>query len=248
VAPIRIWLRFEAELNDFLPLDKRHFTFDHTVGPTDTLKHAIESLQVPHTEIGAVVVNGSPGDLSHPVTNNDRVQVFPHPTPILLHGSPTFVIDGHLGRLAAYLRMLGFDVWYERQADDPQLAAVSHSEGRILLTRDVGLLKRREVQRGYCVRADKPLEQLSELSRRFDLAAYFAPFTRCMECNGCLVSVPKSEVADLLPPHTRETKNEFSRCERCGRIFWRGSHHARMLGWIQQLLASEIPATAEAKL
>jgi uncharacterized protein with PIN domain len=186
-------------------------------------------------------VNGCPGDLSQPLAEKDDVQVFPHQTPLFLPDRPAFVVDGHLGRLAAHLRMLGFNTWYERGAEDPQLASVSHGEHRLLLTRDVGLLQRREVQEGYLVRADKPLKQLSELSRRFALPAHFAPFTRCMECNGYLVLVPKSEVADLLPPHTRETKNEFSRCRKCGRIFWRGSHHARMLTWIQNL--SALPQT-----
>ncbi len=232
---IRVRLRFEGELNDFLPAEKGHVAFEHPAGKTDTLKHVIESLSVPHTEIGAVVVNGQLADLSNPVADQDDIQVFPRQTPILLEERPAFAVDGHLGRLAAYLRMLGFDTWYERLADDPRLASVSNREHRILLTRDVGLLKRKEVKNGYFVRCDKPIEQLGELSRRFALHSYFSPFTRCMECNGSLVSVQKGEVAELLPPHTRETKNEFSRCEQCGKIFWRGSHHARMLTWIENL-------------
>lgn len=148
-----------------------------------------------------------------------------------------FVIDGHLGRLAAYLRMLGFDSWYDRYADDPLLAAVSSSEQRLLLTRDVGLLKRREVNQGYCVRSDKSHDQLREIASRFALHPHFAPFSRCMDCNGNLCPAPKENIADLLPPHTRETKNEFSRCLNCAKIFWRGTHYARMLGWIEDLTA-----------
>ncbi len=233
---VRLW--FEGELNDFLPLEKKQIVFEFTAGKTDTLKHVIESQSVPHTEIGRVAVNGQPADLSKPLTDGDNIQVFPHQTPVLLQESPTFVVDGHLGRLAAYLRMLGFDTWYERMADDPRLASVSNREGRILLTRDVGLLKRKEIQRGYLVRSDRPMEQLSELSKRFAWRCYFAPFSRCMECNGTLVPVQKSEVLDFLPPHTRETKNEFSRCLQCAKIFWRGSHHARMSAWIENLSAA----------
>jgi hypothetical protein len=142
-------LRFERELNDFLPLDKRFVSFEHTAGTKDTLKHVIESLSVPHTEIREVAMNGHTGDLSKPLADGDDIQVSPHRVPILLHEAPAFAVDGDLGRLTAYLRMLGFDAWYERLADDPQLAAISHQEHRILLTRDVGLLKRREVQCGY---------------------------------------------------------------------------------------------------
>ncbi len=230
-----VTFRFHGELNDFLAPPLRNVAFEHLAGTTDTLKHVIESLGVPHTEIGHVTVNGAPRDISAQLAEGDDIQVFPHTIPIPLNGVPTFVIDGHLGRLAAYLRMLGFDSWYQRLADDEALAAVSSHEHRILLTRDVGLLKRREIEHGYCVRADKPHDQLREVTRRFALAPHFAPFTRCMDCNGPLMPVSKSEVAHLLPPHTRETKNEFSRCLNCGKIFWRGSHHARMLGWIQDL-------------
>lgn len=226
--------RFHGELNDFLPPPRRNAEFKHLVSETDTLKHVIESLGVPHTDVGAALVNGECHDLSEPLVNHAEVQVFPHRMPVSLN-HPRFVVDGHLGRLAAYLRMLGLDTWYERFADDPLLASVSSREQRLLLTRDVGLLKRREVLHGYRVRSDDPHEQLREVSSRFALYSHFAPFTRCMNCNGLLSPVQKSEVAEFLPPHTRETKNEFSRCQNCGKIFWRGSHHARMLVWIQNL-------------
>src|SRR5690242_1728540 len=234
VDGLRSQFRFHGELNDFLPSSQRNVAFEHPVGPTDTLKHIIESLGVPHTEVGAVAANGKLHDLSEPAADFEEIEVFPPKTPMCL-SDPRFVVDGHLGRLAAYLRMLGLDTWYERRADDPRLASVSSGEGRVLLTRDVGLLKRREVLYGYCVRSAKPHEQLREVSSRFALSSHFAPFTRCMDCNGLLCPVAKEEIAEFLPPHTRETKNEFSRCRNCGKIFWRGSHHARMLGWIQSL-------------
>ncbi len=231
---MRLWFRFHGELNDFLPGPRRNVEFEHIAGATDTAKHVIESLGVPHTEVGRVTVNSEVHRLSEPLASGDHVHIFPHATPVLL-GAPIFVVDGHLGRLAAYLRMLGFDTWYNRVAEDALLATVAFSEQRLLLTRDVGLLKRREVLQGYCVRSDKPHVQLREVSDRFALSSHCAPFTRCMDCNGPLCPVSKNEVADLLPPHTRETKNEFSRCLNCGKILWRGSHHARMLGWIQAL-------------
>ena len=230
----RVWFRFHGELNDFLPAPKRRVAFDHPAGPTDTIKHVIESIGVPHTEIEQVAVNGQPASLSAQLSNGDHVDVFPHPTPVVLEHA-RFVVDGHLGRLAAYLRMLGFDTWYDRYADDVLLAKTARTEARLLLTRDAGLLKRREVERGYFVRSDKPHDQLREIFCRFALHSRLAPFQRCMDCNGRLYSVPKQEIADLFPPHTRETKNDFSRCSQCRKIFWRGSHHARMLGWIEDL-------------
>jgi uncharacterized protein with PIN domain len=230
----RVWFRFNGELNDFLSPARRNTEFQHAAGPTDTIKHVVESLGVPHTEFGRVTVNGETRESCSQLAEGDRVQVFPHSEPVALK-DPRFVLDGHLGRLAAYLRMLGFDTWYDRFADDVQLAAVSNTEKRVLLTRDVGLLKRREVKRGYCVRSHRPHDQLREVSRRFALPSHFAPFCRCMACNAELSATPKEEVADLLPPHTRETKHEFSRCPGCAKIFWRGSHYARMVGWIEDL-------------
>ena len=234
---VRVWFRFHGELNDFISPLRRDLPFEQPVGATDTIKHIFESLGAPHTEVEQVTVNGRETSSSQRLQEGDHIEVFPHSIPILLE-HPRFVLDGHLGRLAAYLRMLGFDTWYDRWADDTQLAAVASSEGRLLLTRDVGLLKRREVEQGYCVRSHKPHDQLREVSRRFALRSQFMPFRRCMDCNGPLYPVPKEEVADQLPPHTRETKEEFSRCQHCGKVFWRGSHYLRMLGWIEELTAN----------
>jgi uncharacterized protein with PIN domain len=234
--------RFHGELNYFLPFPNRDIEFKQEAGTTDTLKHVIESLGVPHTEIGLVTVNGVPRRLSDRLTTGDSVHVLPHSLPVHLD-DPRFVLDGHLGRLAAYLRMLGFDTWYERSAEDEQLAAISHEEHRVLLTRDVGLLKRREIERGYSVRAHKPHDQLREITTRFALQRHLQPFVRCMACNGSLSCVTKDQVAEVLPPHTRETKNEFSRCNQCLKVYWRGTHYERMLGWINDLKAFMPAAT-----
>jgi uncharacterized protein len=236
VSGPRVRFRFHGELNRFLAPSKRGIEFEHTAGATDTVKHVIESLGVPHTEFERITLNGQIVSSAMQLADGDVVDVFPYVEPVFLK-DPRFVLDGHLGRLAAYLRMLGFDTWYARRADDVTLAAVAANESRILLTRDVGLLKRREVEDGYCVRCDKPHDQLREISRRFALKSLFKPFERCMECNGRLYPVSKDEIAGLLPPHTRETKTEFSRCAGCQKIYWRGSHHARMLGWIEELTA-----------
>lgn len=230
-----VQFRFYGELNDFIAPTRRDTEFAHLVGTTDTIKHVLESLGVPHTEIGHVTINGATRTLIARLAEGDRVDVFPHPLPVIPKAY-RFVVDGHLGRLAAYLRMLGFNTWYERAAGDAELAAISSSEQRLLLTRDVGLLKRREIDQGYCVRSDKPHQQLREVSCRFALPPHFAPFARCMDCNSPLRPVLKADIDNLLPPHTRETKNEFSQCPACGKVYWRGSHHARMAGWIEDLL------------
>jgi uncharacterized protein with PIN domain len=238
--------RFYAELNDFLPPERRYRTFDHSFAESDTVKHIIEALGVPHTEIDLILVNGISVPFSETLTDGDRVSVYAmfesidirslerlRPVPLRM---PRFVLDGHLGRLAAYLRMLGFDTWYERDIDDVRLAEISAAEGRILLTRDVELLKRSKVARGFYVRADIPREQLRDVVTRFDLLDTTAPFSRCMHCNGILRRVSKEAVEDELPPHTRATKHEFSRCSDCRKVYWKGSHHERMFAWINELL------------
>ena len=233
---VRVRFRFAEQLRAFLKPENRRAEFESQVGATDTVKHSVESLGVPHTEVGEFLINGSVVPPSAQLTAGDIIDVLPLVEPLVLD-DPRFVVDGHLGRLAAYLRMLGFNCWYERTADDVLLASIASVDGRVLLTRDVGLLKRREVDKGYCVRTDKPLDQLREVARRFALKHRMTPFQRCMECNGQLVAVTKDQVMALLPPHTRETKDIFSKCAGCGKVFWRGSHHARMTGWIEELTA-----------
>lgn len=240
--------RFYAELNDFLAPERRYCEFVHPLAASDTVKHVIESLGVPHTEVDLILVNGVSVPFTRQLQDGDRVSVYPmfesldvrsltrlRPEPLR---DPRFVLDGHLGRLAAYLRMLGFDVWHQTCADDARLAEVSAAETRTLLTRDLDLLKRANVERGYFIRSGDPHTQLRDVVTRFDLGDSIRPFTRCMSCNGLLERVPKQAVEDRLPPHTRATKEEFSVCRACGKIYWKGSHHARMRTWIEALSQS----------
>ncbi|MBC7225389.1 MAG: Mut7-C ubiquitin/RNAse domain-containing protein, partial [Anaerolineae bacterium] len=230
--------RFYAELNDFLPPSRRQVTFAHEVKGRAAVKDVIESLGVPHTEVDLILVNGESVDFGYLVQEGDRIAVYPvfesiDITPILRVRprplrEPRFVVDGHLGRLAAYLRMLGFDTLYRNDYADAELARLSAEEGRILLTRDRGLLKRGQVTHGYCLRHTVPREQAVEVLRRFDLGGAVQPFRRCLRCNGLLEGVAREDVWDLLPPHVRAAHEEFRRCAQCGRVYWKGSHYRRM--------------------
>ncbi|HEY6057287.1 MAG TPA: Mut7-C RNAse domain-containing protein [Candidatus Limnocylindrales bacterium] len=146
------------------------------------------------------------------------------------------MLDGHLGRLARGLRMLGFDSWYRTDADDDELAAVAGRDDRIVLTRDRGLLRRASVRRGAFVRSDRPQEQLAEVVERFDLASRSTPFGRCIRCNGLLDPVDKADILDRLEPLTRAHYVEFRRCRACAAIYWPGSHHARMQAVVESVL------------
>ncbi|MCZ7525631.1 MAG: Mut7-C ubiquitin/RNAse domain-containing protein [Acidimicrobiia bacterium] len=234
----RVWVRCYAELNDLLPPDRRHVEFpvDLDVGPS--VKDLIEGVGVPHTEVDLVLVDGEPVDFSHPVRDGDRVSVYPvfesidvgpvtrvRPEPLR---ETRFVLDTHLGRLARYLRLVGFDADYERERSDDELATTSRSEGRILLTCDRGLLKRSAVTHGYLVRERRPRAQLLEVVHRFDLGRRLTPFTRCLACNGLLRDATPSEVATRVPASVRWRYERYRTCPRCGRVYWQGSHHARL--------------------
>lgn len=241
-------LWFHAELNDFLPRARRNIIFTHTFRDRVSIKDMIESLGVPHTEVAAIVVNGAAVDFSYIVQDGDRVDVYPASAPIasatlpLRPPSPPaarFVLDTHLGQLAAYLRMLGFDTLYRNNYPDDELARISSQEQRILLTRDRGLLKRGIVVHGYYVRETDPQQQLIEILRRYQLTAGITPLRRCIRCNGLLHTVQKTDIADRLAPKTREFFDEFSMCAACDQIYWKGSHYEQMRLFIESVLGYE---------
>jgi uncharacterized protein with PIN domain len=243
----QVWLRFYAELNDFLPAERRMTAFPHSFHVPPAVRDLIESQGVPHTEVDLILANGESVDFTYLVRGGDRISVYPvfeslDITPLLRVRAhplrqPRFVLDVHLGRLAAYLRMLGFDSLYRNDYDDEELARVSSAEARILLTRDRGLLKRGAITRGHYVRATNPREQAAEVLRWFDLAGAFAPFTRCLACNGVIEPVAAEAVAGRLPPNVRERYDEFLECGSCGRVYWKGSHYERMSELIKSLVA-----------
>lgn len=233
-----VQIRFHPAFNPLLPRLKREVWFSIPVEENQTIKHVVESLGVPHTEIGQIRVDGKPAGLDTRVLNGDRLEVDPvlsSPSPVLAG----FVLDTHLGRLAAYLRMLGFDSIYHTQADDADLARISSQEGRILLTRDRGLLKRSQVTQGFLVIDDDPHRQIVAVLRRYSLSSLIRPFERCMRCNGVLVPVEKHQVEHLLPDQTRRWYDEFHRCPDCGGIYWKGAHYHRMKALIDQILGDK---------
>ncbi|MEO7495208.1 MAG: Mut7-C RNAse domain-containing protein [Massilia sp.] len=232
--------RFYAELNDFLAPARRGRAFACVCARAATTKHMIEALGPPHTEVALVLVNGEASGLDRILREGDRVAVYPrfarlNPGPLRAALAPMaprtasrFVADAHLGALARMLRMAGFDTVYRNDIGDDEIAALAADGERAALTRDRDLLKRREVVAGAYVRALKPAAQFAEMVERFDLRARFAPFTLCLHCNAPLRVVAKAEVSERLPPMVRAGQHEFSHCERCGRVFWKGSHWEHM--------------------
>jgi len=230
--------RFYEELNDFLPPAQRKCNIALTFSPPTPVKHLIETIGVPHTEIELILINGESVGLNQLVADGDRVSVYPmfeslDISPLLKIREqslrePCFIADAHLGKLARYLRMLGFDTLYDNDLGDQSLAKISAEQHRILLTSDRALLMHRIVTHGIYVRKGTPLQQLKNLVSRLDLANCICPFSRCMRCNGKLNAVAKSVIEDGLQANTRRVFNEFRQCQACGQVYWKGSHYQRM--------------------
>jgi uncharacterized protein len=250
---ISVTFRFYAQLNDFLPAAKRQRRFRHCPDDSSSIKNMIEAMGVPHTEVHLILVNDAPVDFSYFVQDVDRITVYPVFTSLDITPLSTvkpqpleeirFVLDIHLGRLAAYLRMLGFDTVYQRSdCGDAELARISGTENRILLTRDLGLLKRSIVQHGYYVRETNPQRQLTEIVKRFNLIPNLTangpsvPFHRCLDCNGLLEPVDKETISDKLPFKTKQYYDDFRQCVACGKIYWKGSHYNRMQDLVEEIL------------
>jgi uncharacterized protein with PIN domain len=232
--------RFYAELNDLLPRQWRQRDVVHAFREPASVKDRIEAHGVPHTDVEFIQVNGGQVDFSYGVRNGDRVSVYPfmavveNPRPLRPpYPRGRFVLDQHLGRLAAYLRLLGLDCIHRARFPDDDLARVSVDDHRILLSRDKRLLMRRAVVHGAFVRATDPMEQVPEVLHRFGAPETIAPFTRCMACNGVLRETAREEVEDRLLPDTRRYYCEFRECPGCRRVYWNGSHARRMRAWVE---------------
>lgn len=230
--------RFYEELNDFLPIERRKRAFDCAFTGTPSVKDTIEAIGVPHTEIDLILVDGRSVDFEHRLAGGERVAVYPvferidigpvvrlRPRPLR---RPRFVADVHLGQLARYLRLLGFDTIWRNDLDDAAIVALAAEEPRIVLTRDRGILKHGRVTRGYWLRATDPLLQLEEVVRALDLGGRLEPYTRCLECNGALTEIGPEEAAGTVPARVLDAHDDYKRCERCGRVFWHGSHGPRL--------------------
>ena len=237
--------RFYEELNDFLPKDKRKRSFIYTFSGNPSVKDAIEACGVPHPEVEIIIINGHSVGFEYPLKNGDRVAIYPvfeslDISPLIkLRDKPLrktkFIIDVNLGKLAASLRMLGFDTLYGTSHSDQEVIHLSSRDKRIILTRDQNLLKHKAVTHGYWLRSTDPEEQLREIIRRLDLISDISPFTRCMACNGLLSSVNKKSIINSIPPKTAKYYSEFFQCRHCNKIYWPGSHFLKMKEKIEQL-------------
>jgi uncharacterized protein with PIN domain len=246
--------RFYEELNDFLAPALRQRAVARRCPPEATTKHMIEAFGVPHTEVELILVNGQSVGFGCRLREGDRVSVYPvfeslDITPLLrVRERPLrvsrFIADAHLGALARRLRLLGFDTRFDNHFADATIAHLSVSERRIVLTRDRELLKRREITHGCYVHALAPDAQCREIVARLDLAGSARPFSLCLACNTPLRPLDRTQARDRVPEGVAARFERFATCDACRRVFWEGSHWARMRARVHALL--EAPAGADA--
>ncbi|PWT78873.1 MAG: hypothetical protein C5B58_14605 [Acidobacteria bacterium] len=235
-----------GDLDFFLRSEARGRRIERILSEKTSVKDVIESCGVPHPEVDLILVNGQPADFNYAIASDANVELYPVGTScpsfqekrLQVARNNRFVVDGHLGKLARDLRLLGFDVAYGPQAEDRQLLEVMEREKRALLTRDRRLLMHAVVQTGYCPRSQKADEQTVEVIRRFNLLGTLAPFTRCLRCNAPLRNVSKSEIIEKLEPLTKIYYEQFRRCTDCGQIYWAGSHFSKLQKRLEQIRAN----------
>lgn len=240
------YLRFYAELNDFLPPEKRQVQFSFEFTLDNSIKDCIESLGVPHTEVDLLLVNGRSVDFNYIIKDGDSISIYPVFESFNISDvirlrefplrEPGFIIDVQLGKLAHFLRLLGFDAFYRNNLTGAEIINISLEQKRTILTKSIHLLKNKEITRGYWLRSYNPKEQIIEIIRRFDLKNNIKPFTRCIICNTLLNPVAKYEIAALLPQKVIELYNDFLFCPNCKKPYWRGTHYEKMVIFINTLL------------
>lgn len=240
-----------AQLNDFIAPARRAGSFTYTFTASETIKHAIEALGVPHTEVDVIECNGKLVGFGHRLAAGDHYDVYPPFGSVArkdllflrppLGETPGFLADAHLGGLARLLRLAGFDTLYDNHYQDDRIEAIAAEQDRVVLTRDRELLKRRGIVHGAYVYSLDPLEQLREVIQRFDLAQKSRRFSLCLACNTPLRKIEKAEVLERLPPRIQASQHEFSFCEACHGVFWKGSHWRRMDDLLNRVLHTADP-------
>jgi uncharacterized protein with PIN domain len=242
------FFRFFQSLNDFLPRALQEKQIDYAFEGTPAIKDAIEAIGIPHTEVDIVIVNNAAVNFTYKLYGNDIVQVYPANANVVVSKEYSlipdvnfplaFIADVHLGKLTKTLRILGFDTLFNNQFSDTTIAEIAEKEQRIILTRDVGLLKRKSIKWGYWLRSQVLRLQLKEVINRYNLLPKILLFTRCLSCNGKIEEVSKEMVKDQIPPNTVLYFEEFYQCTCCKKIYWKGSHYENMLDMVKSIYQS----------
>lgn len=224
-------IHFKGACLDFVSNPTVHLAFDDK----PSVKTVVESLGVPHVEVAALLVNQVPVNFDYQLQDKDVIEVLGYPhakplVPLFVGEKPRFVLDVHLGVLARYLRLCGFDCWYSAiDQGDEALAQISADEQRIFLSRDLGALKRSKVQFGHWVRASDSVEQWREIIIKYQLKPLIQLGLRCVKCNSFVHKIAKEQLENQVPEQVYKLQTHFTQCPSCRQIYWRGSHYDRVL-------------------
>jgi len=243
--------RFYEELNDFLPTHRRKTDFETTFKGKRSIKDMIEALGVPHTEIDLILVNGNSVDFNYILQDEDRVSVYPvfeslNITNVTrLRKIPLrrnkFIADINLGDIVKYMRVLGFDLYYDPLLSTLEIIEISKRENRIILTKSKKLLKFKGVRHGIFIRPGTTVKQIKRIIDYLDIKDNINPFSRCLGCNTLLNIVPKEKILDKIPPKTKEFCDEYVQCPSCDKIYWKGTHFINMKKIVRQILDQAEP-------
>lgn len=231
---LKVNICFNGNLTDILPHGKKNKNHEVTFKGKRSVKDLIQSFGIPHTEVQSIAVNGKSVDFSYILQHDDRIKVQPVVTNAAVYpGEPALLCDEHLHKLCRRLRLLGFDTAFNREWDDSRLAVISEKEGRILLSRDRGLLMRKKVSRGLLIRSTDSEEQVHEVLERLDLKNRCRPFSRCLLCSGLLRKVAAGEesfagIKNKIPGKVLAWCSVYNVCLSCGKIYWKGSHYKKL--------------------
>ncbi|WP_020558568.1 Mut7-C RNAse domain-containing protein [Thiofilum flexile] len=239
----RVSFRFYGDCNDFLAGEMLNQDISYAFDDRPSIKDSIEALGIPHTEVGAIQVDQQWVGFEYLLQDGQTVKVFPHPNqdtthplPYMPSPRPCFLLDVHLGALARYLRLAGFNCLHENQDyGDAVLAEIAASHTCILLTRDIGLLKRSKIKYGRWIRNVLPEQQFKEVVQHYQLHSAFQPFTYCVKCNGHIKPVAKNSVQALVPAGVFAWQQDYQQCQNCGQVFWKGSHFKKIMQILQEV-------------
>lgn len=243
----KICIKFHGRLSKLLPSKSRKFILHQFIDQT-SIKDLIESFNIPHTEVDVILVNKKSVNFDYLIQNGDKIEVFPDKTKCSkygvtslkpkIKGEPKFVADVHLGGLVKLMRMFGLDVLYNNNYTDDEIIEISKKEKRIILTRDVGILKQKCVRYGHYVIETEPEKQLKELFKFFNIKKFINPFSRCLNCGTKLKRISREKVFKRLKNFKFEKGMLFYYCTSCDKIYWKGSHYDKMKKKINYLKIS----------
>ncbi|HSJ68980.1 MAG TPA: Mut7-C RNAse domain-containing protein [Anditalea sp.] len=234
--PKSCYFIFFGTLNDFLPHSVYGMKRKYSFFGNPSIMDAIEAQGIPHTEIGLILINNAPNNSNSKIQAGDQIEVYPNREYIKNDSKIEFIVDSHLGKLAKNLRILGFDCLYDTNYIENRICEIAEQENRVVLTRNVGLLKNKRILHGYWLRSQEPSKQLQEVIDNLKLKDKIKPFFRCRLCNGLINKISKLTIEDQLLPMTKAHFNEFFQCEECNRIYWKGSHYEKLMKLIESTL------------